>query len=101
MRNKIHELELRLAASKFNVEEALKEVQEKKEEEIEIETAYKWASRSIACYKLYEKTKELKWFIQAEDYFHECLEHASLAKDMGETLKIIESEVKKYRVKLD
>jgi len=83
----------------FDVEAAREEVNSKSEAEIEIETAYKWASRSIASYQEYAATKELKWLLRGEDYLHECIEHAALAKDGGKTLSIIEEEVEKYRPK--
>ena len=74
---------------------------EKEEEEVEIETAYKWASRAIACFQLHAETKLTKWLIKGEDYRHEALEHAALAKDRGDTLNIIEDEIEKHRTTLD
>jgi hypothetical protein len=85
----------------FDIDEALDEVQNKKEEQIETETAYRWASRSCACYQLHKETGLIKWLLKAEDYCHEALEHAALAKDNGKTLKIIEAEIKKYRTIID
>ena len=85
----------------FDIEAAKKEVQEKEEEEIEVETAYKWASRAIACFKLHAETKLVMWLIKGEDYRHEALEHAALAKDRGKTLNAIEDEIEKNRTTLD
>jgi hypothetical protein len=99
MKNRFKELELRLAVSdsKFDVEEALKEVQEKTEQQVEIDTAYKWGARAIACFQLYKQTGKMKWYIQAMDYRHESIEHASLAMDMGKTLKEVETEIDKHK----
>lgn len=83
--------------SKFDIDGALKEVQEKSEEEIEISTAYKWASRAIACFQLYKKTGKVKWLIPGFDYFGESLEHASKAMNGGKTVEEIQKEVDKYR----
>jgi hypothetical protein len=85
----------------FDIESAIKEVQDKTEQEIEIETAYKWASRSCACYELYEDTKLLKWLLKAEEFKNEALEHAALAKDSGRTLKVVEDEMDKYSIMVD
>jgi hypothetical protein len=85
--------------SKFDIEAALKEVQEKTIAEIEEETAYKWASRSYSCYELYKDTEELKWLLRAEEYFNEAVEHGALVHDSGVTLKIIEDKLKEIRDK--
>lgn len=85
----------------FDVDAAKKEVQEKQEEEIEVETAYKWASRAIACFQLHAETELVKWLIKGEDYRHEALEHAALAKDGGDTLNAIEKEIEKHRTTVD
>lgn len=79
------------------IEEALKEVQSTPTEKVEIDTAYKWAARSIACFLLSRETKEVNWFIRAEDYRHEAIEHASLAHDGGQTVQFIESEIDQHR----
>lgn len=85
----------------FDVEGAKKEVQAKKETEIEVETAYKWASRAIACFELHKETELIKWLLKGEDYRHEALEHAALAKDGGDTLNAIEKEIEKHRTTVD
>jgi len=85
--------------SAFDIEEALKEVQEKDEDQIEEETAYKWASRAIASYMMYDKTGEQKWLLAGEDRRHEALEHASLCEDDGKTLTAVRKEIEKHRPK--
>jgi hypothetical protein len=85
----------------FDIESALEEVQSKEEVEIEIETAFKWASRSCACYQLYDDTDEVKWLLSAASYENEALEHAAMAKDQGSTLKTIEAEIEKHKPEAD
>lgn len=94
-------LALRMIQAALDIDEALKEVQEKDEDKIESETAYKWASRSIASYMMYEKTGELKWLIAAEDRRHEALEHASMIEDDGKILSEIRAEIDKHKPKED
>lgn len=89
-----------MVVPQFDVAAALSEVQSKAEEQIEIETAYKWGSRAMACYQLYSQTKNVKWLLQAEDYRHEAIEHASLAKDSGNTLRVVEEALDKYKLTL-
>lgn len=81
----------------FDVDAALKEVEEKTELQVQVETAYKWGSRAIACYKKYSETKALKWFVQALEYRHESLEHAALVEDDGKLLSEIQKEIDKHR----
>jgi hypothetical protein len=81
----------------FDIDAALEEVREKEEIEIEVETAFKWASRSCACYQLYDETNEVKWLLSAASYENEALEHAAMAKDNASTLKVIEAEIEKYK----
>ena len=78
----------------FDFQTALKEIQEKSDSVIQIETAYKWGSRAIVCYRIYKKTRDLKWLQRAEDYKHEAIEHASLAEDGFETLKAVAERLK-------
>lgn len=65
----------------LKVEEAIKELSEKSLNDIQIETAWKWASRAAASYQnsLEAKGKDrlLYWSI-GEEYYHEALEHAAL-----------------------
>jgi len=81
----------------FDVATALKEVQTKSDAQIELETALKWGSRSIACYQLYKQTQMPSWFVRAEDYRHEALEHAALVQDFGASVRSIQSALDRYR----
>lgn len=94
---------LKLAESadfpEIDVDAATKEVQEKSEEQIELETAVKWAARAIAAYKLHQETDDTEWLLRAEDYYHESREHASLASEDGSALKYIVDSVSKIRKK--
>jgi len=78
----------------FDVRGALEEVLTKSEGLIQRETAYKWASRAIACYTLYAENQELHWALRAEEYRHEAIEHAAVAEDDCATLSFIEQKMK-------
>jgi hypothetical protein len=81
----------------FDLPAAREEMKGKTDQELEIETAWKWGARAAACYELFESTKETNWLLKAEDYRHETLEHAALAKDNGETLVEIEKLLDKAK----
>lgn len=74
----------------LDVKAALQEVQQKSAEQIEQETAYKWASRAIACDMLYKQTGLLHWLLRAEDMKHEALEHAAVVMDRGATVRTLQ-----------
>lgn len=70
---------------------AVAEVVAKTEEQIERETAEKWAACAVACYRQASKAVKKasgmnrasgEWLLRAEDYRHEALEHGSLAEDL-------------------
>lgn len=68
--------------------------------EIQKDTAEVWASRSIAAYKRFEKTKDPQWKIDAEEYRHEAVEHAALVIDVYPNLiRDISKALEKYRGK--
>lgn len=74
----------------LDVEKAQNELQEKTLKIIQIETAYTWASRSIAAYRYctaaYQAGQRVQaelWRHDAEEYAHEAIEHAALADDMA------------------
>jgi hypothetical protein len=81
----------------FKIEEAKKELLEKTEAQIESETAYKWGSRAIAAYQLFQETGDVKWFLMGEEFRHEAIEHASLSGNFGELIKTICVEMDKTR----
>ena len=60
---------------------------------MEIETACKWAERSLACFEEYLRTKNTAWLRRAESYRHEALEHAALAEDHGKTVAHIQTYI--------
>lgn len=67
---------------KLNVKDAVKELEDKSYNDIQIETAEKWASRAVAAYKQVRMGAELKeklaWMLLGDEYAHEAIEHASL-----------------------
>lgn len=85
----------------FDLQSALEEVTTKSESQIQIETAYKWASRAIICYRLFVESSDLKLFAQAVDYHHEAIEHAASAEDDCRTLRRIEAVLSKEASRLN
>ena len=59
--------------------EAMGELQQQTMEKIQHRTAITWAGRSLASYILFERTGDLQKLIDAEEFAHEAIEHASLA----------------------
>lgn len=74
--------------------EARLEIQRKTRGQIEKDTAYKWAARSVAAYFLYSERDDPKWLADASDYFHEAIEHAALADESGEILYAVRAWVR-------
>lgn len=71
----------------FKIEDALVEIQQKSLNDIQKETAYKWASRACAAYILNDK-------FRAHEFAHEAIEHAALHSD--EVLADIRKTLKDY-----
>lgn len=78
----------------FDLESALVEVQTKTAGQIQQETAYKWASRAVACFVLHRKTGDTRWLLRGEDYKHEAIEHAAFADDNGATMFTIRAQMR-------
>jgi 8-oxo-dGTP pyrophosphatase MutT (NUDIX family) len=62
---------------------AREEVVSMSEEELEAQTAESWLNRALACIELGD-------IARAEELGHEALEHASLVKDLGETVGFVQ-----------
>ena len=64
------------------VNEAREEIRGKSHEDIQVDTALKWAARAYASYEIALsadlKIDQTGWLQVAEDYRHESLEHAAL-----------------------
>lgn len=78
---------------KNGIAAATREVLEKSDAEIERETSEKWFKRAVACYRQYESTGRVGWLTRFEDYFHESLEHAALARDGGKLVGKLEKRL--------
>jgi len=85
----------------FNILAALAEVSSKSAEEIEAETAYKWASRAVAYYWLWRRRGDLNYRLRAESARHEAGEHAAGADRSGAELRKIEDELDAYFAAID
>jgi hypothetical protein len=66
------------------------EVRRKSERALELETAYKWADRALACLAEYKKTGSSSWLHRFDNYRHEALEHAALVADFGKTVGAVQ-----------
>jgi hypothetical protein len=91
-----------LAKSDLAVEEAMKEVRSKTGEEVDRETAPKWAARAVASYRLCAEAtsirEKVERFSEGDDYRHEALEHAGTGGDT-QALERIASETHSERAK--
>jgi hypothetical protein len=63
-------------------ESVVKELEEKSLKDIQIETAKKWADRAEEAYKKSIAEKSVKWLMDADEYFHEAIEHSSLSEEL-------------------
>ena len=69
------------------VEASLGELRKKSRSQIDRETAFKWAARSLAALELADQAmspeERLGFYLDAEDYLHEAMEHAATSLDLG------------------
>lgn len=87
----------------IKLKEAIEELKSKAYNTVQIETAWKWASRACAAYVLMleaQPSRKVGFWTMAEDYYHEAIEHAALTADdpAGLVAKIQES-VSEYQEK--
>ena len=67
----------------LKVDEAKQELSQKNLQQIQTETAWKWASRAAASFDnclSAEGTRKLACWSIGEEYYHEALEHAALVE---------------------
>ena len=64
-----------------NVAEAREELRTKTCDQIEYETAAKWAARAFAAMELHRHTGDPKWLALASEFGSEAIEHAAAAGD--------------------
>src|SRR6266478_4449672 len=83
---------------KLDLEAARKELKEKSENEIEEETARKWAARAIVCYEKCIEDSSVEMFSRGDDNYHEALEHAALSENTG-LVSEVKSEIAEKRKK--
>lgn len=78
---------------------AVAEVRSKSASRLDFETADRWASRSIACYRLAKEARDVdekaEYLARATDYRHEALEHAALVGDRGKTVRVVQDRIDK------
>lgn len=59
------------------------ELSQKTMEDIQRETAFAWCGRAIAAFAIFEETRDIHNFSDAEEFGHEAIEHAALAGEPG------------------
>jgi len=83
----------------ISIEEAIKELQEKTLDQIQRETAIKWAGRALAARHLASESEvaEVQYQLSMDhnEYVHEALEHAALVEDEGQFLVELKKELSK------
>ena len=88
----------------LDVEKALKELQEKSMADIERATALTWGARAVASYRLAKESKSaiarFQHFYEAENYRQEALEHAAMAEDGGDLLRLLYDEIEQVRAEV-
>ena len=77
----------------LDIHTAREEVLAKSDADLELETAIKWAARSVACFKLFDETNDYKWLLRADSYQQEAIEHAALVRDGGQSAGEIENAI--------
>jgi hypothetical protein len=80
------------------LDEARRELGEKTRSQIEEETAYKWAERSVAAYERYVLggSSAPTWLRDAQHYADEAIEHASLADRSGDVLRSVRRWIRHF-----
>jgi hypothetical protein len=67
-----------MPVTKGSIQAAVEELGQKDLHQIQVETAYAWASRACAAGLLFQKTKKLQYAMWASEFAHEAVEHAAL-----------------------
>lgn len=78
------------------LEAARREVLEKSHEQVEEETAWKWAARAVACFENHEESHSERWLEDYEDYRHEAIEHAAFADQDGTVLRNVRAWLERH-----
>ena len=78
------------------ITEARAELLGKSREQIEQETAFKWAARAVAAYQLWHEGRDPHMFRDCGIYWSEAVEHAALADDTGNVLQKVRDWVARY-----
>jgi hypothetical protein len=76
--------------------DARREVLEKTREQIEHETAFKWAARAVAAYELFRQTRLNRWLCDSEHFRDEACEHGAMADETGEALRAVRAWMHRY-----
>lgn len=77
----------------FSTATAATELVQKTAAQIQIDASYRWAGRAVMAYRIYHETGDPMVRDQAVEYAHEALEHAAVALDNGQTLRLVEGAI--------
>lgn len=87
---------------KIDIQTANNELQVKTYEEIQAETAWKWASRSVAAFLRSSGAKgideKIRWLAFGIEYEGEAVEHAAFSVD-GAAISQVRKTIKSYKTK--
>jgi 2'-5' RNA ligase len=93
-----------LKALDVDVPEAMAELAQIDDSELEESTAGKWAARAIAAFMLAawceEDEERCRYVDWGDELYHEALEHGALVKDEGRTVSQVQEIVDPYRSKV-
>ena len=89
-----------MSHGRVSARSALHEVTTKSAAAIDRATAYRWASRALACYTKFSSTRRINWLLRAEDARHEALEHAGTSDPSGRLVRAIARQLAAVRRKL-
>jgi hypothetical protein len=81
--------------------DARHELAHKTRQDVDRETAWKWAARAVAAYQRSQHSTDplrdaMSWIRDAQDYYHEAIEHAALADHSGEVLRVVREWIHRH-----
>lgn len=78
----------------FDLKKASEELSKSNIHTIQVAAAYSWGSRACVAFQNFLKTKDVRWYHDALEYYHESLEHAALVENKkAGTLKEVQNKI--------
>ena len=88
----------------LDLDKAKEELAESSYREIQVKTAWTWASRACVAYSIVvsaEPEAKLAPWTLADEYAHEAIEHAALVEDNGKVLEEVRKSIQEFRDRAD